>query len=936
MTREKKLGSGLYFSAEELFPALLLLSCAFLKTLAVTATDAGASVLFLTESSGQNIPQILIATAVLLFIIWPVLSALKEKSPLIPSLILFAAAGVSFLLYGVASFIPEPILAPVAMVWKEGFRILAEAAFWLTAFRFGVFNGKTRLLLVLLIAQTVGMLGTSGLILLTTEHPETLILYAAVLSAGTAFLLKILIDNGSAPIQLRFVSDKKKTGKTGNDSLQKNLSLSFFISSGILFFAAGIFQYYFLISAAEFSAGQEDILSRIYSTVLAGTAVVTTGAFYVFFKSRLSLFAGLFLLPVVLLAAAIGGWFALFGIIVAAQIVFGLANSAKEAVLQTIPLAVSLRTGFKQTLFRKSVIEPVALAVSGIFLLIIEQSATEFEFLYFTGGLAVIVLMVIVAVRQAYLAQILNMLKKHLWRGGKLLPAGKEINRHLQDCLNSRETENVLYALRIIEESITPRFLHYLMSALHHDNEDVRLYALSKIEDLKLSSAVPEILRLLEKDDSVAVRQNAVRVICRLGGAEEREKAVTLVQDPLLKEGALTGLLAVGREGVFVAIKCVADLSVSPDKNDRLLAAAVLGNAGNPAFYQPLQSLLADPDSDVCKAALKAAGKLVNPLLLPAITETFRYSELREEACAALLQYRETAFNEIDRILDSQKYPVQFRILLTRLVAHIASPEAENFLFKHIQINDRRVRFKIIKALALSGYKASGKAVNIVRLCLYDEMETATGILAALHAFNKNKDEELDPSLNILKSALNREIEYIKERVLLLLALLFPSKELIEFLNTYNPIVPENEKTIKITDKLLSGELKTLCMPLFEDKPLQQKLALLRPQFFPPVLPINGHIQDILETPVGEMADWTRACAAYTAGYAKDIAFVNALTALLPDADAIVRETAVWALGKILPREEVARLIAGNLEDSSVYVARMARFVTDGSGQIVF
>ena len=90
----------------------------------------------------------------------------------------------------------------------------------------------------------------------------------------------------------------------------------------------------------------------------------------------------------------------------------------------------------------------------------------------------------------------------------------------------------------------------------------------------------------------------------------------------------------------------------------------------------------------------------------------------------------------------------------------------------------------------------------------------------------------------------------------------------------------------------------------------------------------------MLETPEGGITDWTRICAAYTAGNANSIEFINALTVLLTDPNPVVRETAVWAIGKILPREEAARLIYGNLNDSRVYVARMARFIMDGSGAI--
>ena len=941
MTREKKLGSGLYFSAEELFPAALLILGAFLKTVAVTTMETGAVILFLTQSL-EYLPEILIAAAVLMMIVWPALSAVKEKNAQVPVILLAAAGLISVLFYTASFFVHSWIFGWSLMVWKYGFLILAETAFWLTAFRFGIFGKKSRILAAVLIAHLAGWLGAGGLIRLITENSDLMILWAGLFAVGAAVALKILIDNGSAPILNRFTFDKQKIKKQGSDSLQRKLSVAFFITSGLIFFAVGFYQYNFLINIgfvttfyieAPLPAGYSSIFSILYvvSVVLASAALMIFVT-----RRRLSLFAGLFLLPVVLLTASCAVYDPVL-LICLAQSIFVFAIFAKEAALQAVPWAVSPRTGFRATLLRKSVIEPIALALSGLFLLLAQNNLSGMETEYIEAGLAVIVLLSVIILRKLYQALILNILKTRLWRGGKLLLAGKAVNRLLEENLNSSDSQSVLYALRVIEQSKISVLPDYLKKALHHTNEDVRLYALTKIEELKLTAVLSEAAGLIQNDNSPAVRQTAVRVICRLGGAEEREKAVLLINDPVLREGILTGLLAVGKEGVFGAIKCVADLSVSENKDDRLSAAVALGNAGNPAFYHPLTYLLTDSDQDVCKAALNASGKLTNPLLLPIIMQTFRYPELRETAAETLLQFKETAFNEIDAVLNSSDYPIQFRILLTRLVARIASPASEEFLFDHIRIADRRVRFNIIKALALSGYKATGKKVNIVRLCLYDEMETATGILAATHVFNKNKDEKLNASLDILKSALNEEIEYIKERILLLLALLQPSKALIEFLNKYNPAVPEDETAVKIVDKLLSGELRTLCMPLFENKTLQQRLAVLRPQFYPPVLPVSGHIQDILQTPAGELTDWTRACAVYAAGsITNDISFVNALTELLSDADAMVRETAVWALGKILPREEAARLITGNLEDSSVYVSRMARFVTDGTGQTFF
>lgn len=938
MARAKKLGAGIYLSVQDTLPVVLLVLCSFLKTFAVILMDAGASVLFLNAYSGQKIAQVFIATAALTFLIWPALSAPKEKNPRAPAVILFAVSIVSLIFYLALTFMNAPVLSAGVMVWKEGFKIIAEITFWIVAFRFGIFNGRPKTLLSVLTAQAFAVLCAAGIIGLTAdEFAGHLILWAAVSGFAAAFVLKILIDNGSAPIRGNFAFKKQKIKRSGNNSQQKELSLYFFIVSGLLFFAAGIFNYYFLSATAWSAGGQDGTITNVYAGVFALTALLTAGALFLFGKGKISFFALLYLIPAALVFAAAGGWFSIFGLIVAGKSVLELAaGEAKETTLQTIPLAVSQRSGFRATILRKSVVEPAALALCGTFVWYAESRLTEQNLIYFMAGLAVVVSGFILTLRQVYLRLILNILKTHLWRGGRLLLTGKRVARFLEKNLDSGRTQEVLYTLRIIEEAQSALFPVKLKQALHHKNEDVRLYALTKIEQLGFSSALKEVEELADKDNSFEVRRMALRVMCHLGDDAAREKAIGLIDDPDMREGALTGLIAAGHEGVFTAIERTAALAASADPADRQMAAVVLGCAGNPAFYRPLIHLLNDDDQDVCQVALFAAGRLQNRKLLPAIMETFRFPELREDGITVLLQFGEKAFPEIEKILLNNDYPIQFRILLVHIVSKIVSPESESFLFKHIRIEDRRIRYNIIRALVLSGFKASGKEVNTVRLCLYDEIETAAGILAAISVFDKDKTDKSSYSLEIVKSALNGEIQYIKERILFLLALLQPSEAIKDLLNKNSAAEKENEAAVKIVDKILSDELRTLCLPLFENKTVKQQLALLRPHFYPPVLSVEGYIHDILVSPGGELTEWTKACAAYAAGQLQDRSSVDGLVGLLSASDPIIRETAVWAIGAILPHEEAARLIAVCLSDPSAPVARIARFITDGRGKIIF
>lgn len=940
MARVKKLGAGVYLSVQDVLPVVLLVLCSFFKTFAVVSMNAGASVLFLNAYSGNKIAQVFIATAALTFLIWPALSAPKERNPRAPAIILFAVSFISLLFYLTFIFIRSPLPSAGLMVWKEGFKIVAEITFWIVAFRFGIFNGRPKTLLSVLAVQAFAVLCAAGIIRLTAdESAGYLILWAVLSGFAAAFVLKILIDNGSAPIRENFVFKKQKIKRSGSNSRQRKLSFYFFTVSGLLFFAAGVFNYYFLSATALTFGGRSGEITNVYAGVFALTAVLTAGTLFFFSKGKISFFALLYLIPAALIFAAAGGWFSIFGLIAAGKSVLELAaGESKETTLQTIPLAVSPRSGFRATILRKSVVEPSALALCGLFIWYAESFLTEQNLIYFMTGLAVIVFSFTLAMRQAYVRLILNILKTHLWRGGRLLLTGKRIARFLSENLNGGSSQEVLYTLRIIEEAQSALFPVKLKQALHHKNEDVRLYALTKIEQMGFSSALKEVEELVNKDGSFAVRQTALRVMCRLGNDAAREKAIELIDDPDMREGALTGLIAAGHEGVFTAIERTAALTASADPADRQMAAVVLGCAGNPAFYRPLIHLLNDDDQDVCQVALLAAGRLQNRKLLPAIMETFRFPELREDGITVLLQFGEKAFPEIEKILLNHDYPIQFRILLVHIVSKIVSPESESFLFKHIRIEDRRIRYNIIKALVLSGFKASGKEVNTVRLCLYDEIETAAGILAAISVFDKDKTDNSSESLEIIKSALNGEIEYIKERILLLLALLQPSEAIKDLLNKNGAAEKEkeNEAAVKIVDKILSDELRMLCLPLFENKTVKQQLALLRPHFYPPVLSVEGYIHDILASPGGELTEWTKACAAYAAGQLKDKSSVDGLVGLLSASDPIIRETAVWAIGAILPREEAVRLIAVCLSDPSAPVARIARFITDGRGQIVF
>ena len=148
------------------------------------------------------------------------------------------------------------------------------------------------------------------------------------------------------------------------------------------------------------------------------------------------------------------------------------------------------------------------------------------------------------------------------------------------------------------------------------------------------------------------------------------------------------------------------------------------------------------------------------------------------------------------------------------------------------------------------------------------------------------------------------------------------------------PKEQERAQRLSLIDDLLSGELKSLCLPLFQDLPVKEKLAVLRPHFLPPVMSFHERLTSFLLLPSGDGSEWLKTCAVYVLGHMKDRRCIDALLVLLRDADPVIRETTVWALGNILTDDEVASMLSGCVYDPFLPAARMARFVMNKTRKV--
>ena len=931
MTPSRKIGSGLYISAEKAFPVLLLLLCSFLKTGGLVFLETGTTASFLTAAGIGSLPALIMTAGVLIAGLFPLLFFLQKQSFPLP---LFLICAGSLGVFGLTLGSPSSAEAFAAMTGAVLLRIATEAVFILTAYRFGLFKGYSKPLIAVLTADVSALFLSAGAVRVFADAltPADLAGAAAVLLTGAVLVIGLLKRNGSLPPAEESLLTPVSSN-TGRVAHQRKTAVLFFATAAVLAFSAGISGYDFLFSTVERTEENTQNLMIVLSDLFAAVGVVSFLVTVAAVSRKTTAFPLLFIVPAVLIAAAAGGAGKAFAVVLFARAAFMvIARVDKEAVFLVMPQALTIPVGFKAAFWRKTAAEPFGLFIAGLVLYrMVENDATTHALDILLAATGCVAALLFWLARQVYVTTVLRNLRSFLWRGGLLLMTGNRLEQYLKKTLASSDPDEAVYALRVMEEALSPAFAPALKEALKNPSETVQLFALRRIAELNLRYLLPDVIDCAEGSFSPEVKQRGWQTACVIGTAETREEATEKLNDPDAGVGALIGLLSVGREGVFSAIDKTAQLVASNYPSDRMFAAKALGEAGNAAFYSPLLTLLNDEDGDVCREAVVAAGKLREPKLLPALMDAFRFPDLREDGVEALLAYGEAAFPEIRRILLSTDYPVQFRFLLANLLKHIPTDECRDFAFDCLSVSDRRVRFTLTKTLAALKFKAHGKQINRVRLMLYDEIEAATNRLAAIEKLEKSDAGSSRQALSVLISALYSEIEYAKERILLLLALLQPSPALSAIVDGYAAAGKDRPDLSEIVEKMLSGELLKLCLPLFENTTVPEKLAKLRPHFYPPMMTVAGYARAVAGAPDGEIWDWTRAAALYALGFVGEKADAGAAVPLLPHRNAIVRETAVWALGRLLPPDEAARLLTGCVFDPSPAVARMAMFVSDSA-----
>ncbi len=908
------------------WPLLILLAHSCLKGAARVLLETPANTLFLSRFSIERLPLVYIATAVVCTVIGLIFARLEArvsvKTLLTMTLGFLSVVTMAFYL-GLSATESHAVVFGV-MVWKDVHWTLMSLEFWaLAGLLLDVRQGKRLFGMIALGEIVAGMLGGFSIPLFIDavgpRGPMLVLLASAVITIANVFLLMQT---------LRRVADLPPAHEEQPDDRKPLLTLFkdhylalFFGVSALSLFGEFFIDYLFYANVESAFTDEAKLASffGLFYGVLGIGQLISSAWISGRCLTRYGLSFGLLALPLAALVttgtASIGEMaqaaaVVLFWTIVTAKffdqvIRYTIETPAYRILYQPLPPHERLRV----QAIRETIVEPVSLGCVGLFLWGMESlfAVPPRDILYLTVLVAMAWFALCIVLRREYTIRLTRALTaRRLGEGSMSLDDQSSISI-LEQGFQSPKAGQVIYCLDMIEESRHPSLEAHLLKLLDHPDPLVRAHVLAKIEHRAPRNAGPPIAERLAIEPSPVVRAAILRTLCAIGEGDVVEQVLPYLNDPerAVRRGALVGLLRhCGIDGVLAGGSHLSNLLASAAASERQLAAEVLGDIGIAHFHRPLLALLRDEDTEVRLAAMEAASRLRAVSAIPALLEALDVRALRVTAAAALVELGEPALKQLEQAFGEEARSNGSRRAIAQIAGRIGGERAIGILTRAMAHPDGGIRTAILAALVHCREKSAAPEIVQARPLIAREAEEAAWALAAW------ADLEGDAAMAELSRALLGELDERKQRIFLLLALLYPPAVIRKTrLDLETGTAEKKAHSLEVLDNLLSQDLKRLTFPLIDLHSPQERGKQLQALFPQPRLSGAARLREMLQDSVGKTGVWTKACALYIAGRTDAAEWSSLAADRFVDRDPLIRETARWTLSRvdaIAFREQVA------------------------------
>ena len=626
----------------------------------------------------------------------------------------------------------------------------------------------------------------------------------------------------------------------------------------------------------------------------------------------LGLTPSLLILPVALLAGSIG-FLAWPGLVTATVTRMGeasLRTSINQSGVQILYLPVPDSIKKKVKVFMDVTVERLGDAVAAILILFLSLALGRSELTllsYFSVGVILIWIAIVLTAHRGYV----DTLRRGLaYREVSLATTRIDVTDKatlevILSHLDGKDEESVLFGLDLAEkfdpELVVARLPRGLLS---HPSAEVRRRALTLMAASLDANVLAMVFELLTTE-SAQVRSEAINMVATV----LKEAAIPVIR-PFLKSpeaqtrrAAIRLMLQSGdartRQEAFADFHELMTDGSPEGVQNRVEAARLMGELVEPEFSHHLSKLIRDdPAPAVLQEAMAAAARGKYSRVIPDILSRLSSAATKTAAREALVQYGEMAVKELRSALFDSRVSRDIRLNIPHALSKIQAQSAMNALQGGLLDEDRFVRFKVILAIEEMARRFPDLKVDrqiIESAIMSDALLYSQRFTVFLVLFGElEKSSDLGESL--LYFALMDSMERVKERVMWLLALLYPAKDIRRSwsgLNSSDPL--QRAHATEFLDNLLAGDLKGYVFPLYSDGQPDQRLRIALASLGIDSIDTDSALRMLLI----QDDRWLKAATVWEIGIRKLFGFRDMISKLVDSDDGVLRETASKVMQRI-------------------------------------
>ena len=493
--------------------------------------------------------------------------------------------------------------------------------------------------------------------------------------------------------------------------------------------------------------------------------------------------------------------------------------------------------------------------------------------------------------------------------------------RLLKKALQQQDEQTVLHALELAANRPVVDWSDELAALLKHPSAAVRAQTLEQLGRAGSLKNGPQVYACL-KDDNPRVRAAAIEAYCSIG----KDRAIPVVtrflndREPSVQAAAVAGLIRYGGlDGVLSAAERLKAMLESSRAMERQMGATVLGEIGVRNFYHPLLQLIVDDDMAVRLAAIRAAGRIKSPELLPALVYRLAEPGCRNAARDALANYGEQAVDVLARVLSNPAEDKSVRLSVPGILARIGSQKAMDVLIQHLDEPSQQLRNRLLEAV--HRLLVRSPHLRYSREAATSSLRRETELL-----YRSSLHRELLPvnSGQLLREALEYEHQQAIRRLFRLLAMLKPVRTVDAIYNHINNPLPRLQaNAVELLDGLLEKPWKKLLLPLFDRSLADQRREVAREFFSWREISLDDYLHELLSCP----NPWVVSCTLWLLAETGRTAMLEEVKEATLSEHALVRETALLVLSRLDRPGGISKTIQRHLRDSDAMVRRMAEWL---------